>query len=58
MKKKKMLQSEHSTLQEDLSKKADLDRDHNENGIVEYGKATQLTKGRGGRHSEPGYTRP
>ena len=28
------------------------------NRIVEYGNATKLTKGRGGRNAEAGYTRP
>ena len=34
------------------------DRKENEEHIVEYGSATKLTKGRGGRRSEQGYSMP
>lgn len=58
MKQKKTFPSQDSTQQNNLGKNADLNHDQNVNGVVEYGKATQLTKGSGGRNSGQGYTRP
>jgi len=41
-------------INEDVSNKTTISN----NRIVEYGNATKLTKGKGGRQSESGYTRP
>lgn len=58
MKQQKTNQSRKSTSnQYRMNSKRNLSR-VSKKGIVVYGKATELTKGKGGRHSEQGYSRP